>query len=312
MNALQFPPFLKRGDKVLILSPSGKIDKTFLKGGQNRLESWGLKVELAKHAGASSGRFAGTEKQRTEDFQKALDDEEIRLIFCSRGGYGAVHLLDKLDFTLFRQNPKWLVGYSDITALHQLFQYNGYTSIHGPMGRHLTVEAAGDPSSITLKEMLFGRLNPLECLPHKLNREGTARGILRGGNLSVFYGLRGTRYDIPPEGTILFLEDVGERPYHIDRMMNNLKIGGILERISGLIVGQFTEYEEDKLMKKEVLERISDLVKEYDYPVCYDFPVGHGKENFPLICGAEAELNVTKKVTKLKTFGPSRTLFSKE
>lgn len=312
MNQMIFPPFLHQKDKVIILSPSGSIDKTFLKGACERLESWGLEVILAKHASTSYGRFAGTVSQRVHDFQKAMDNEQLKMIFCSRGGYGAVHLIDKLDFTIFRNSPKWLVGYSDITLLHQLFQKNGFVSLHAPMARHLAVEPESDFATQALKNILFGKIPVYECTAHPLNRQGKAAGKLIGGNLSVFYGLRGTPYDLIPEGSVLFIEDVGEKPYHIDRMMNNLKLGGILEKISGLIIGQFTEYEEDKLMKSKVYENIARLVKEYAYPVCFNFPAGHTEKNYPLIFGAHAELEVTGEMIKLKTISPNRELFLKD
>lgn len=305
MNELIFPPFLHKGDKVIILSPSGSIDKTFLKGACQRLQSWGLIVTFAKHADSSYGRFAGTVRQRTADFQKALDDTHLKMIFCSRGGYGAVHIADKLDFTVFRHHPKWLVGYSDITLLHQLFQKNGFASLHAPMARHLAIEAENDFAVQSLKNILFGKIPAYECPAHSLNRQGKAIGKLVGGNLSVLYGMRGTPYDLAPEGSILFIEDIGERPYHIDRMMNNLKLGGVLEKITGLIIGQFTEYEEDKLMKKKVYESILEIVKEYTYPVCFNFPVGHTEKNYPLLCGAKAELEVTDKFAELKTILPN-------
>ena len=295
MNALTLPPYLCEGDKVVIVSPSGKIDQSFIIGARKRLESWGLKVALAKHAGSSSGRYAGTIKQRLADLQAAMNDKEVKAIFCSRGGYGVVHLIDKLDFTLFAQHPKWLIGFSDITALHNLIQKRGFASLHAPMGRHLTVEAADDPCCGYLRDILFGNLPTYSCEKQKLNRIGTARGILRGGNLAVFYGLRGTPYDLPAEGTILFIEDVSERPHAIERMIYNLKLGGVLERLSGLIIGQFTEFEEDLSLGKELYPALADLLKEYDYPICFNFPVGHVTNNLPLICGAEVELTVTKK-----------------
>ena len=266
MDTFEFPPYLKEGDKVTIISPSGPIDTYFLKEAAKRLESWGLNVILSRYAGGSCGRFSGTEKQRVADLQQALDDPEVRLIFCSRGGYGAVHLMDKLDFTRFRESPKWLAGYSDITLLHELFQYEGFASLHGPMARHLAVEPEDDRSIRHFKEILFGKLPDYRCEPHRLNRPGKAEGILRGGNLAVLCGIRGTRYDLTPQGTLLFIEDIGERPYQIDRMMYNLRLGGILENISGLIIGQFTEYEEDPSMGKEVYERIAELVEIYGYP----------------------------------------------
>ena len=231
---LQFPPFLHEGDKVAIVSPSSKIDSIFLKGAKTRLSSWGLTPVMGDHVRSSWGSYAGATHQRLKDFQAAMDDEEIKAILCSRGGYGAVHLLDKLDFTRFRNHPKWLIGFSDITALHNLFQYNGFASLHAP-----------------------------------------------------------------PEGTILFIEDVGERPYAIERMMYNLKLGGVLEKLSGLIIGQFTEYKEDYSLKKDLYSTLDALVKEYDFPICYDFPVGHVTENLPLINGAEVEFVSGKKGVEL-------------
>lgn len=297
---IQFPPYLQKGDKVMIISPSSKIDKHFLKGAKKRLESWGLKVAVSKHAGGSSGRFAGTIRQRLKDLQDAMDDPKVKAIFCSRGGYGAVHLIDKIDFTAFYEHPKWLLGFSDITALHYLFQKHGYASLHSLMARHLTVEPEDEACSLYLKEILFGNLPVYTCERHKLNRQGSAEGILRGGNLAVAYGLRGTPYDIPAEGTVLFIEDVSERPHAVERMVYNLKLGGVLEKLSGLIVGQFTEYEEDCSLGKELYAALADLVKEYDFPVCFNFPVGHVTHNLPLIEGAKVELIVGKKSVELK------------
>lgn len=294
------PPHLQKGDKVVIVSPSSKIDKQFLKGAKKRLESWGLKVAMGKHAGSSSGRYAGTIKQRLADLQDAMDDPKVKAILCSRGGYGAVHLIDKLDFTAFREHPKWMMGFSDITALHYLFQKNGFASLHSLMARHLTVEPEDDPSMLHLRDILFGSLPTYTCEKHKLNRQGSATGILRGGNMAVAYGLRGTPYDIPAEGTVLFIEDVSERPHAIERMMYNLKLGGVLEKLSGLIIGQFTEYEEDKSLGKDLYGALADLVKEYDYPVCFNFPVGHVTHNLPLIEGARVEMVVGKKNVELK------------
>lgn len=295
MNKPLLPPYLTKNDTIVIISPAGKIDRSLLAGARQRLESWGLKVILSKHAGSSSGRYAGTIAQRLSDLQAAMDDPTVKAIFCSRGGYGVVHLMDKLDFTRFSQHPKWLIGFSDITALHCQMQEKGFASLHALMGRHLTVEPATDPACHYLKEILFGTLPTYTGAKHKLNRTGTTRGILRGGNLSVYYGLRGTPYDIPAEGTILFLEDVSERPHAIERMFYNLKLGGVLDRLSGLIIGQFTEYEEDHSLGKPLYEALADLLKGYNYPICFNFPVGHVTNNLPLICGAEVELTVNKK-----------------
>lgn len=305
MDKLIIPPYLHEGDKVVILSPSSKIDKAFLKGAVKRLTSWGLHPVLARHAGSSHGTYAGTVGQRLEDLQAAMDDPDTRAILCSRGGYGAVHLVGKLDFSRFRESPKWLIGFSDITALHNLWQREGFASLHAPMARHLTVEPEDDFCTQALRDILTGAAaTPAGCFgytcePHKLNRRGTAEGTLRGGNFAVFNGLRGTPYDIPADGTVLFIEDVGERPHAIERMMYNLKLGGVLERLSGLIIGQFTEYEEKKQLGKELYGALAELVKEYDYPVCFNFPVGHVPMNLPLINGAPVRLDVDRKGVKL-------------
>lgn len=305
MDKLIIPPYLHEGDKVVILSPSSKIDKAFLKGAVKRLTSWGLRPVLARHAGSSHGTYAGTVGQRLEDLQAAMDDPDTRAILCSRGGYGAVHLVGKLDFSRFRESPKWLIGFSDITALHNLWQREGFASLHAPMARHLTVEPEDDFCTLALRDILTGAAaTPAGCFgytcePHKLNRRGTAEGTLRGGNFAVFNGLRGTPYDIPADGTVLFIEDVGERPHAIERMMYNLKLGGVLERLSGLIIGQFTEYEEKKQLGKELYGALAELLKEYDYPVCFNFPVGHVPMNLPLINGAPVRLDVDRKGVKL-------------
>lgn len=305
MNNLIFPTHVHKGDRVIILSPSSKIDKSFLKGAKKRLKSWGLEVVMGKHAAGANGTYSGGIKQRLNDLQDALDDDKAKIILCSRGGYGAVHLVGQLDFTRFRKHPKWLIGFSDITALHNVFQQNGFASLHAPMARHLTVEPEDDFCTQALKNILFGDVLQREenfgyiCPAHKLNHKGSGRGILRGGNLSVFYGLRGTPYDIPAEGTILFIEDVGERPHAVERMVYNLKLGGVLEKLSGLIIGQFTEYEENNSLGKNLYGALADIVKEYDYPICFGFPVGHVTMNVPMINGAEVTLEVGKKEVKL-------------
>lgn len=198
------------------------------------------------------------------------------------------------------RHPKWLIGFSDITALHCLFQKEGFCSLHAPMARHLAVEAEDDCCTMALKDVLFGVRPAYTCEPHKLNRKGKAEGALRGGNLSVYYGLRGTPYDIPPEGTVLFIEDVGERPHAVERMLYNLKLGGVLDKLSGLIIGQFTEYEERRQLGKELYGVIADLLEGYDYPICFNFPVGHVPMNLPLIEGAQVKFEVGKKEVKLE------------
>lgn len=283
------PQALQKGSKIIIVSPAGKIEPEFVYGAVDLLKSWGLKVEISKSALSSFGRYAGTDQERLEDLQNALDRPDIDVILCSRGGYGVIHLIENLSFQKLQEHPKWLIGYSDISILHAAMQQNGVASIHAPMCRHLSEEKE-DISALFLKEILFGQKPTYKLESHSLNRKGTTTGILKGGNLSILASLRGTPYDINPENTILFIEDIGEKPYHIERMMYNLKLGRILQNISGLIVGQFTNYPEDSSMYKTVYQTIADVVSEYDYPVCFNFPVGHVEKNYPLICGSEVRL----------------------
>ncbi len=292
---MQFPPFLKPGDQVRIISPSGKIDPALINGAVDRLHHWDFNPVCGRYAKCTHGRFAGTVDERLYDLMEALYDSSVKAIICSRGGYGAIHLLDLVDPEVIRQNPKWLIGFSDITALHALMQNTGMASIHAPMARHLAEE--DDFSAAALRNLLLGEIPHYSFESHSLNREGECSGVLRGGNLSVLLGLRGTKYDFPAENTILFIEEIGEEPYHVERMMLNLKMSGVLSKLSGLIVGQFTDFEEDPGMFRSVNEIIADTVSDYDYPVAFNFPIGHVSQNYPLICGAQALLKIGKTPT---------------
>ena len=296
---MTIPSFLNKGDLITIVAPSGKVNPEYVFRARYVLESWGWRVELEKSVSNEYGRFSGTPEERLWDLQAALDNPESKAIFCARGGYGVVHLLEKLSLETFKKNPKWLIGYSDITALHALINNAGICSIHAPMSSHLSEEGGKDKASLYLKDLLFGESICYETTTHPLNKTGEVKGILRGGNLSVLSGLRGTPHDFPASNTILFIEDVGEKAYHIERMMYNMKLGKVLQNISGLIVGQFSECEEDPSMNKTIYESISGLVADCDYPVCFDFPVGHAKNNYPLICGGNTELQITTESTRL-------------
>lgn len=291
MNKYINPPLLRKGDKAVIISPSGSIDPIFVDGAISVLQEWGLNVSVSRYAKAKLGRFCGTVEERLSDLQTAMDDDDVKLIFCSRGGYGIVHLLDKLDFTKIKKSPKWLVGYSDITALHLAFLKEGITSLHAPMARHLT-EEENDLSTEYLRKALFEGKLEYTATSHTLNRLGNVDGYLVGGNLAVFSGLMGTPYSQIPENSILFIEDIGESPYKIDRMMWQLKLSGMLSKLSGLIVGQFTDCEEDPLMYDSIYQGILNMVDGYNYPVVFDFPVGHVQENYPLLHGANVSLTV--------------------
>lgn len=293
-----FPPPLSADDRVRLVSPAGYIESNVLDGAERTLTTWGWNVVRGASAAHIYGRFAGTVEERLNDLQEAFDDPLCKAVFCSRGGYGAIHLIERLDLSGFRKHPKWLVGYSDITLLHALLQQQGFASIHGGMAKRLAMGddpqerfLCGKPLDL-LRTMLTGTRPEIATPPHPLNRMGDGHGLLRGGNLSIVYSLRGTPLDLIPEGCILVLEDTGEKPYAVDRMMYNLKLGGILKRLSGLVIGQFSDYSEDPLMLKTVYERIADMVSEYDYPVCFDFPVGHTERNLPLLMGGNATLKV--------------------
>lgn len=287
------PPFLKSGDMVQIVSPASAIHPSYVEGAKRTLSEWNLKVLEGKYARSAYGRFAGTKEERIFDLQQALDDPEVKAIFMSRGGYGLVQIIDKINFEQFKKSPKWLIGFSDISILHAAVNRMGIASIHGIMAKHLAELPATSDAVVYLREILFGRL-PVYQLPfHSLNRQGKITAKLLGGNLSVLMGLRGTSFDLPFEDAVLFVEDTGEKPYQVDRMIQNLRIGGIFEKISGLIVGQFTDYESDPLMMQTIEEMFAEAVKNYSYPVCFNFPAGHIDYNLPLLLGENITLEVS-------------------
>lgn len=292
-----YPDPLQRGDKVCIVSPAGKIDADIVISAIDTLHAWGLDVTVSPHALDRHGRFASTVEHRLQDFLDAVQDSSIRAILCARGGYGAIQLLESISPELIQNNPKWLIGFSDITLLHALFFKSEVVSIHAPMAKHLK-DYPTDLSSLTLKRLLFGEMPSYQLPAHLFNRNGYCSGNLVGGNLAVMGGLRGTPYDFDYSGKILFIEDIAELPYKIERYLYNLKIGGVFNQIVGLIVGQFTACEEDSSMGATIYENIRQLTASYKFPVCFNFPCGHVDNNLPLLEGAKAELIVTdKKVT---------------
>ena len=293
------PPFLKPTDQIRILSPSGVINPDYIDGASKVLASWGYHVTEGENARTVYGRFAGTKEQRIADLQLAFDDPQVKAVLCSRGGYGLAQIIDALDFSGFEKSPKWLIGFSDITILHNVITNLGIESIHSVMGMHLSTLPTDSEQVQSLKNVLTGKL-PSYCIPGEpTNRTGNAHGKLIGGNLSVLMGLRGSRFDLNYENAILFLEDVGEKPYQVDRMIQNLRLSGVLSQLSGLVAGQFSECEEDPLMMQSMQEIILNAVSEYNYPVCFNFPAGHVDFNLPLILGANVNLQVTKESAEL-------------
>lgn len=293
------PAHLKKGDKIAIVSPAKKLPGD-INSAIAILEQWGLEVVLGENVYAQHHQFAGNDAQRTKDLQTFLDDPGIRAIIASRGGYGTIRIIDELDFTHFKEDPKWLIGFSDLTILlsHLLAALNTQ-SIHGQMPK--TFEEASPESLESLRKALFGEPLSYEYKSELKNLEGNAEGIIIGGNLTLLVAAEGSASAIDYTDKILFLEDVGEQEYAIDRMMWILKRSGKLSRLKGLIVGAFTSVKpEDIPFGSSPEQLILDLVKEYGYPVCFNFPVGHIDDNRTLIVGKEARLSVEQKKVSLK------------
>ncbi len=293
------PSFLQKGDQIRIITPSGAIDPSLIDGAKSTLESWGLNVTEGEFARTAFGRFGGTKEQRISDIQAAFDDPQVKAILCSRGGYGVAQLIDAIDFTKFKQAPKWLIGFSDITILHSAISNNGVASIHGIMAKHLTELPAVCEQVVGLKKILFGELPHYQIPTHALNKLGTTNGKLVGGNLSVIAGMIGTPFDLDYEGNILFLEEISEQPYHIDRMLQNLRLSGALAKLKGVVIGQFEGCDEDPQMMQTLPETILDAFMDYDYPICFNFPAGHVDYNLALVMGKNVKLEVNNKESRL-------------
>ncbi|MFI5137797.1 MAG: LD-carboxypeptidase [Sphingobacteriales bacterium] len=285
------PPPLKKGDKIAITCPAKKLPAP-MTDAVKLLQSWGLEVVLGETLEASHHQFAGDDDLRARDMQRFIDDDSIKAIIAARGGYGTIRMIDKVDFSRFAQNPKWLIGFSDITVLHtHLFANYGAQTIHGQMP--VNIPDASARSLETLKKALFGEELSYQVPSHPLNRSGEASGMLIGGNLSLLIAVSGSVSDPDYNGKILFIEDVGEYLYSIDRMMRNLKRAGKLQNLAGLVVGGFTDVKDNDIsFGQTVPEIIMEVVREYNYPVCFDFPAGHIPDNCSLILGKTILLSV--------------------
>lgn len=294
------PPSLKLGDRVAIIAPAKKISLKEIEAAIETLKEWGLEVVLGNNLLNEYHQFSGTDRDRAADFQHMLDDETIKAILCARGGYGTVRIIDCLNFNRFLKAPKWIIGFSDITVLHtHINQALGIETLHAPMAFNFK-QLAGQQSDVkNLKAILFGEKWPGYTLPkNSLNMQGKASGILVGGNLSILYNLTATQSDINPEGKILFIEEVDEYLYHVDRMMQQLKRSGKLTNLAGLIVGGMTKMNDNQIpFGKSAEEIIAETVGEYEYPVCFGFPAGHLDVNQPMIIGRKVDIAVDKEVT---------------
>ncbi len=295
------PEFLTSGDKVGIVATAKKVDNDTTINGINVLKSWGLKVISGQYLFNSSYQFAGTDEQRADDFQKMIDDPEVKAIFLARGGYGSTRIIDQIKFDALKSNPKWICGFSDVTAIHLQLRNLGIASIHAPMPSFF--HSIDRESLQWFKKLIFGEKSRFTIKPHKLNSEGKVKGRLIGGNLSIICHTIGTKSELFPKGQILFIEDVGEQLYHIDRMMVQLKRTGILASISGLIVGQFSDMKDNKdPFGTDAYQIIYAHTKEYNYPKAFNFPVGHTRENYALPVGVESILTVGKNNSTLDLF----------
>ena len=287
-------------ERIRIVSPSGAIEPAFIDGATERLRGWGYEVTEGRHARDRWGRFAGTDEDRLADLIEALHDPSVDAILCSRGGYGLQRIIDRVP-----KITKPIIGFSDITALHQLSAISGQYSVHGIMCKHIATLPEESEPIVALRKALKGEPLEYRWESHPLNRFGAAEGPLIGGNLSVLYGLQGTAFSIQHAAVsmqpsalsrqkpILLIEDIAERHYHIDRMMNNLRMSGVLAHLSGLIVGQFSDCEDDPSMGCSIYETIKKAVAEYDYPVLFNAPVGHVELNLPLWENGHTSIHVS-------------------
>jgi muramoyltetrapeptide carboxypeptidase len=291
------PPYLKKGDTIGIVCPAGYMEANKVNTCVATLQKWGYQVKLGKTVGGSSTTyFSGTDEERLNDFQEMLDDDNVKAILCGRGGYGTGRIIEAMRFKKFKKQPKWIIGYSDITVLHNhLYTNYKVSSLHSPMAGAFNDEGYKNEYVLSLKNVLAGKKIKYAAGGHELNRPGQAKGELVGGNLALLAHLTGTGSDIKTKGRILFIEDVGEQLYNIDRMMYQLKRSGKLSKLAGLIFGGFTETKDtDRPFGKTVHQLLQDIIAEYDYPVCFDFPVSHTDRNYALKVGVEYTLKVTK------------------
>lgn len=292
------PAYLKKGDKVAIVCPAWKVDDN-LQDAVNLLNSWELEVVLGKTVHSSYRQYAGSDELRAEDLQLMLDDESIKAIFAARGGYGCVRMIDQVNFTNFAAKPKWIIGFSDITVIHShIHALYGIPTIHGQMP--ITIPDATKESLISLKDTLFGKKALYQYKSTSDHITGEARGILIGGNLALLVNLLGSISDMNYDNKILFIEDVGEFYYSIDRMLWTLKRAGKLSKLKGLIIGGFTNLKDNKIpFGMNMVELVKEITGKYGYPIAFDFPAGHIDNNYTLILGKEVYLKVEENKVKL-------------
>ena len=299
---ITIPPYLKPGDTIGILCPSGYMPYAKAAMAIETFAEWGFHIVPGKTLGSQFNYFSGTDEERLTDLQQMMADANIKAIFCTRGGYGMGRIIDRLNFKKFKKNPKWIIGFSDITVLQShLFSHYKIASLHAPMAAAFNDGEFNNQYIQSLHNALIGRKANYITTASDFNQKGKASGILVGGNLSLLAHLVGTSSDMKTKNKILFIEDVGEYIYNVDRMMYQLKRSGKLEKLAGLIVGGFTEMKDTTTPFGQTAEEvIRNVVKEYDYPVCFNFPVSHEKENYALKIGVAYKLSVSATLAVLK------------
>ncbi|MEI9957190.1 MAG: LD-carboxypeptidase [Ferruginibacter sp.] len=300
---IKIPPYLKKGDTIGITCPAGYMAVDKAQTCIDVLQQWGYQVMVGKTLGSNSlNYFSGTDEDRRDELQAMLNDANINAILCGRGGYGVGRIIEQLDFSKFKKNPKWLIGFSDITVLHShIFTNLKIATLHAPMAAAFNDGEYKNEFIQSLQKAIVGKKATYKSEVHAFNKIGVASGELVGGNLSLLAHLTGTSSDINTKNKILFIEDIGEQIYNIDRMLYQIKRSGKLDKLAGLVVGRFTDMKDtDRPFGKTVEQVIQDIVAEYDYPVCFNFPVSHSKENYALKVGGTYELKVTNRQVQLK------------
>ena len=301
---MKFPTYLKPGDTIAIVCPAGYLPAAKAKACINTLKKWGFKVTKGKTLGGKSKNyFSGSFEERLADLQNQIDDPSINAILCGRGGYGTTHLLDHIDWKKFKKNPKWIIGFSDITILHTyLLTEIGVASMHGPMANAFNEDNGINRYTLSLKDSLEGKPVHYTAKPHAQNTYGKAIAPMVGGNLSLLAHAVGTNADVDPRGKILFIEDVGEQLYNVERMLLQLKRAGKLSKLKGLVVGGFTSNKDtDRPFGKNIEQVIYDVVREFKFPICFGFPISHEKENVAIIVGGTYRLDVSVHGTTLSS-----------
>jgi muramoyltetrapeptide carboxypeptidase len=310
MALIQNPPFLQAGDKIGIVAPASAIKYVDLKPGISLIkDQWNLNIVEGETLKSAYNQFSATDEERRQDIQTMLDDPSIKAIMAARGGYGCSRIVDQLNFDRFLESPKWIIGFSDLTVLLAKMYTLGYASLHAPMVKSMTLEGAGDAAE-SLRKILFGELPVYSVPPHPFNRLGTADAELVGGNLCLLAHMVGSATDMETDGKILFIEDVGEYYYNLDRMIIQLKRAGKLKNLAGMIVGQFSDMKDNAnpSFGKGVNEIILEHVAAYDYPVCFDFPVGHVADNRAMAIGMATYLKIDETGAELQFAAPAETI----